>query len=171
MKQWWIAGLAFLALAGASARGDAARSEADGPGAWREVFPFGASIADVQGLEFEVFEVRDALGKPMGWVFRTDRVPPVVHGHNKRVQIGALVGLRPDGKIKDVRIESHGETPTYFRRLTASFFKRLTGRDAAAAFDDIAAVTGATQSSSAVIQDVMLSAQSVLNVVKPAAAP
>lgn len=129
---------------------------------WKRFFPAGRTLSPVPGIAppQEAFEVRDALRKPLGWVFRTDRLPPEVRGYQD--QVGVLVALTPNGVILGVEVVAHRETPKYFQRLTNAFFAQFAGRSADKPFDDVQAVTGATRSSGAIIRDVFLSARELL---------
>jgi len=96
-------------------------------------------------------------GKTVGWIFKTDQVPPTCKG--KRGEIVLLAGLGVDAKIKGIQLVSRKEDDTYFKRLTDAFYKQFTGRrpdDALATFD---AVTKATLSSRAIIKEVVLGAR------------
>ena len=92
-------------------------------------------------------------GQTYGWIFRTDQVPPVCKG--KRGEIILAVALGADGRIKGLRVLSHHEDASYFKRLTAAFFQQFLNRRADTATDKIDAVTRATLSSKAIIRDVM----------------
>lgn len=136
---------------------------------WRKYFATGKTLAPVNGLNpgDEAFEVRDGTKQVLGWVFRTDRVAPVVKGRN--AEIGAMVALGKDGKIAGVDILDHHETPAYFRRLTPAFYHQFVGHAVSLPPEGVDAVTGATLSSRAVIEDVFSAAAEVLKVVQPAA--
>ena len=134
---------------------------------WKKYFATGQALAPVSGLKSgdEAFEVRDSAKQVLGWVFRTDRIAPVVRGRN--AEIGAMVALAKDGKIAGVDVLENRETPAYFRRLTPVFFHQFVGHAVSLPPSGVDAVTGATLSSRAVIQDVFSSAAEVLKVVRP----
>ncbi len=135
---------------------------------WKKYFATGQTLAPVTGLKQgdEAFEVRDSAKHVLGWVFRTDRVSPVVKGRN--AEIGVMVALGKDGEIAGVEVIENHETPAYFRRLTGAFYHQFVGHAVSAPSSDIDAVTGATISSRAVIEDVFQSAAELLKVVRPA---
>ena len=99
-------------------------------------------------------------GKPSGWLFRTDQVPPVCKG--KRGQIAVLVAVGTDAHIKGLTVLAHKEDPRYFLRLKKAFFEQFRNQRAdedPAKFD---AVTKATFSSRAIIRDVMEGTRTVI---------
>ena len=120
-----------------------------------ELFP-GAARVERAG---EVLWAKDAAGLVVGAAFQSARVPPTVKGYNG--EIDALVGLAPDGRIVQVRVLSHRETPYYFAMLDGERFPtKFEGRtpDEAAGLD---AISGATVSSEALRNDVVLGAAAV----------
>lgn len=135
--------------------------------AWKAFFPNGRTLVAVTNMPAgeEAFEVRSATRQRIGWVFRTDRVSPVVHGYNRQSQNGVLVAVSPQKTIVGVKLQETHDTPDYIRRLTAPFFKQFAGHGVDAARDDLDTVTGATISSRAIIKDVFDSAQSLLSAV------
>jgi len=106
-------------------------------------------------------------GQTIGWIFRTDQVPPVCQG--KRGEIAVLVGLGTEGRIKGLRVLSHKEDTRYFNRLKPSFFRQFLNLRADAGTHGIDAVTHATFSSHAIIQDVMEGARHVISLPEVAA--
>ena len=105
--------------------------------------------------EQPVIEVKsDAV--TVGWVFRTDQVPPVSKG--KMGPIVLLAGFDTQERIRGIHVVRHEETPKYFKRVTASFFAQFLNapitRDPAS-FD---VVTKATFSSKAIIREVVMGA-------------
>jgi hypothetical protein len=154
------------AAAHADARADAA-SETNAPAAelhalgqaWTGWFAPHSTLQRLPGAPFAAFAVC-AAGATNGWVFRTDRVPPAVRG--KHGEIGVLVGLGTDGRVKGVQVLQHHEDPAWFGRLKAAFFRQFAGQRADGADVRVDAVTGATVSSKAIIDDVFRSGQTVL---------
>ncbi len=131
-----------------------------GPGA--RTFPLKLSTTNAVVCEV----TRD--GRPEGWIFRTDQVPPVCKG--KRGEIALLVAVSSDARILGVRVLEHKEDPSYFRRLTETFFSQFRNRRA----DDtqtsgVDAVTRATLSSRAIIRDVLEGAGHVVSLPEVAA--
>jgi len=92
-------------------------------------------------------------GKPSGWLFRTDQVPPVCKG--KRGQIAVLVAVGTDAHIKGLTVLAHKEDPRYFLRLKKVFFEQFRNQRADENLIKFDAVTKATLSSRAIIRDVM----------------
>lgn len=107
-------------------------------------------------LEQTIQEV-SVRGKTVGWIFKTDQVPPKCKG--KRGEIVLLAGLGVDAKIKGVQLVSRKEDDTYFKRLTDAFYKQFAGRRPDAALATFDAVTKATLSSQAIIKEVVLGAR------------
>jgi hypothetical protein len=140
---------------------DAAKEQASLGNEWAKWFAADMRLHAVDGAPFPVFSVCTLAGKTNGWVFRTDRVPPVVIG--KRGEIGVLTAIGTDGLIKGVHVLESHENPHWFDRLDAAFYQKFTGKTAGTnSMDKIDTVTGATLSSKAVIGDVFQSSQSVL---------
>jgi len=129
---------------------------------WKSFFPFAASIEPLAGLKpnEKAYTVKSADGTVAGWVFRTDQMDPQIKGQVD--QICAIVGFSTDGKVLGVNIIKHKETPSYFQKLTDSFFKQFEGHAADASLDKIDTVTGATRSSSAIVRDVSSAVKTLL---------
>ena len=100
-------------------------------------------------------------GHTSGWVFRTDQIPPACKG--KRGEIVLLVAVGSDARIKGLRVLSHKEDPTYFKRLKSGFFDQFRNLRADGGITKIDAVTNATLSSNAIIRDVMEGARLVVS--------
>lgn len=98
-------------------------------------------------------------GKPAGWIFRTDQIPPSCKG--KRGEIVLLVALGTDARIKGVQIVSHREDPAYFKRLKRGFFDQFNNLLASGSEPKVDAVTRATLSSRAIIREVVEGARHV----------
>ena len=88
------------------------------------------------------------------YFFNTRDIAPDVGGVGGHIEMQVM--LDEDGKIKDIEILSHNETPNYVARITESgFLEQFKGRGAGEEFivgKDIDAVTGATVSSKAVAE-------------------
>ena len=86
--------------------------------------------------------------------FNTKDIAPDVVGVGGHIEMQVM--LDADGKIRDIEILSHNETPDYVARITESgFLEQFKGRGAGEEFivgKDIDAVTGATVSSKAVAE-------------------
>jgi hypothetical protein len=99
-------------------------------------------------------------GRPSGWLFRTDQVPPACKG--KRGEIVLLVAIGTDTRIKGIQVLSHKEDPPYFKRIKHEFFDQFINRRAADDEVKIDAVTRATLSSRAIIREVLEGAKNVV---------
>lgn len=100
-------------------------------------------------------------GRPEGWLFRTDQVPPLCRG--KRGEIVLWVAVGADARIKGLRVVDHKEDARYFKRLTDEFFRQFLNRRAdGSPARDVDAVTRATLSSRAIIRDVLEGANHVV---------
>jgi len=141
---------------------DVAKEQASLGNEWTKWFAADMHLHAVDGAPFPVFAVCTSAGKTNGWVFRTDRVPPVVVG--KRGEIGVLAAIGTDGLIKGVHVLESHEDAGWFKRLNAAFYQNFTGKPAGSnSLDTIDTITGATYSSKAVIDDVFKSSQSVMD--------
>lgn len=153
----WIAALSLFLLQARAATGDA------GPSAdalCRDWFGSAARLAPQEPAQTNA-PVREVVlgGRPSGWLFRTDQVPPACKG--KRGEIVLLVAIGTDTRIKGIQVLSHKEDPPYFKRLKHEFFDQFINR-CAADEPKIDAVTRATLSSRAIIREVMEGAQHVV---------
>ena len=108
----------------------------------------------------EVEAVRNLKGEVLGWVFSTDQLAPVVRG--KRGEIGVWVALGVDGKIRGVKVGRHREDKKWFDRIRDPFYKAFDGRPADGSGGQPDAVTTATVSSRAMIDDVFGACRTVL---------
>jgi hypothetical protein len=114
------------------------------------------------GTEQAVQQVMGMDGRVRGWMFRTDRVPPAIKGIRNRSEIGVLVGLGIDGRIKAVEVLEHHEDPPWFRKLQPPFFRQFEKLPADGSGKPVDTVTGATVSSKALIKDVLSACETVL---------
>jgi hypothetical protein len=106
-------------------------------------------------------------GRPSGWLFRTDQVPPVCKG--KRGEIVLLVAVGSDARIKGLHVLNHKEDAPYFKRLKGGFFDQFLNRRADAETTGVDAVTRATLSSRAIIREVLEGASHVVSLPEVAA--
>ncbi|NQV04175.1 MAG: FMN-binding protein [Candidatus Omnitrophica bacterium] len=100
-------------------------------------------------------QARDKGGKVLeAYSFNTKDIAPEVGGVGGHIEMQVM--LDGDGKIRDIEILSHNETPDYVPRIIESgFLEQFKGRGAGEEFivgKDIDAVTGATVSSKAVAE-------------------
>ena len=119
---------------------------------------FGGDV-DLNPINEAVQEV-SVKGQVAGWIFRTDKVEPVVVG--KRGEIGVLAGLNRKGEIVGLKPMEWREDAKYFGRLQDGFFKQFIGRPVSKGREGLDTVTGATRSSRAIVRDVTEGAAQVL---------
>ncbi len=109
---------------------------------------------------FEYYEMQNAQDQAMGLAFLTSSVPPEVGGY--RGELDVLVGMDLSGKITGVKIIGHNESQEHIDRITGSgFLAKFIGKFAGDESFGIEAVTGATISSQAIIDDVKSSSKAV----------
>jgi len=83
----------------------------------------------------------------------TAELPPRIKGYVD--QVNMLVVVDADGTIREVKLIDHNETPMYMRRvLDSGLLESLAGRKVKDGFHDIDAVTGASVTARAMIDDV-----------------
>ncbi|MDF1534918.1 MAG: 4Fe-4S binding protein [bacterium] len=122
----------------------------------RSALPDGARFQD-RSDPLPHFPGIDGNGEKIGAVILTDELAPSVQGYLG--QVGTAVGLTPDGRIAAVRPFRHKETPYYMEMvITSGLLDEIAGIDMAKPFPDLDAVSGATITSRALIEDVRLSA-------------
>lgn len=93
-------------------------------------------------------------GERCGFAFLTTHTPPRIKGYTDEIWI--LAGMNTDGEITGIEVLWHRETPFYFEMLEeAGLFRDLKGHNIRDAFKGLKAVSGATISSRAVINDVI----------------
>ncbi len=108
----------------------------------------------------DFYRMKDASGRVIGAAFVTSNIPPQVSGYGGELDV--LVGIDPSGAITGIKILSHNETPQIMQKLLGSgFLSRFTGHKAGDNFADIEAVSGATISSQAIVDDIKTSAAAV----------
>lgn len=107
-----------------------------------------------------VVAVADLQGNVLGWVFSTDQIAPAVRG--KRGEVGVWVGLAKQGTITGVKVGKHREDKKWFDKIRDPFYKAFEGKPADGSGGKPDAVTGATISSKAMINDVFGACQTVL---------
>lgn len=147
--------VAFAAMAVASARAFVPPTAEE----LAAVVP-GAVSSEHELRPFDFYRMTDAGGHVVGAAFVTSHVPPVVSGY--RGEIDVLVGIDTGGRITGLKLLGHNETPQLFQRvIDADLFRRFVGRKSGDDFGDIEAITGATISSQAIIEDVRSSAEAI----------
>ncbi|MBN1283212.1 MAG: 4Fe-4S binding protein [Proteobacteria bacterium] len=118
----------------------------------------------------DYYEMQDGHGRAVGLAFVTSSIPPQVMGYSGELDV--LVGMDWDGKITGAKIIGHRETADYVQRIVESgLLRKFLGRTAGDEFSDIEAVTGATISSRAIIDDVRSAAKAVHDYVRSGRTP
>lgn len=101
----------------------------------------------------DYYIMKGGNGDRVGVSFITSAVPPDVSGYGGEIDV--LVGMDMSGRITGVRILGHSESPDFMGRVIgAGLLQRFVGREHGDAFSDIEAVTGATLTSQAIIDDI-----------------
>ncbi len=124
-------------------------------GAFSETYPAAAWMREQPLGDRVYFEARDLDGRRIGYWF-----PATNYGY--RSDIEGLLAISDAGQVQGFAVTAHSETLFYWLLISPQWFEAFAGLDAArvdAAAGDfgpypIDAVSGATVSSQAVIQDV-----------------
>jgi len=125
----------------------------------KSVVPGSAKYERKMG-DVDYYEMQAADGRSVGLAFVTSQVPPEVGGYAGEVDV--LVGMDWEGRITGAAIIGHSENREYVDRIVqAGLLGRFVGRRAGEDFGDIEAVTGATITSQAIIDDVRTAAKAV----------
>lgn len=99
-------------------------------------------------------------GRTAGAAFVTTQIPPKIPGFTSEISI--LVGMTPAGTISRLEVLRHDETPSYFRMvIDAGLLQSFLGLNLKSGFPEVDAVSGATVSSNAIIQDLQTSTRAV----------
>ena len=111
-------------------------------------------IEKVQEEDLTFYRAWDAQGNLIAYVL-------IAEGYGYSSNLKIVVGLKPDGNIMAVRILEQGETPGIGSRITEDdFLSQFKNKDVNEQFDTI---TGATISSTAVIDSIKEKALEVLS--------
>jgi len=104
----------------------------------------------VDGSSVSYFDIYQADDVPAGYIFSTKDLAPEVRGFGGRFNLAVFVDA--NGVLKDFHIVGSNETPSYLR-LLGKWSQALAGHNLfeSKPFGDVAAVTGATVSSEAII--------------------
>lgn len=112
-----------------------------------EIFPEATEFKsgeDLEGAKENYEAIKD--GEKIGKIF-------LVEATGYQDKIVYLVGLGTDGKIKDIKIMKHSETPGLGARITErSFLDQFVGKDNQ--LEGVDTITGATISTSAIIESI-----------------
>lgn len=98
----------------------------------------------------------DPTGQTIGAAFLTTKTKPKVRGYSG--EIATLVSLSKEGKISSIEVLRHEETPYYYSFLSADNFFNLFNEVSLTEATNIDSVSGATITSEAIRNDVVLGA-------------
>jgi hypothetical protein len=120
------------------------------------IVPGAASFKHIK-KPIDCFRLFDKDKNTVGVAVITSKVQPEVTGYAN--EIALLVGVNEEGVVTGVRLLAHQDGPEQMNLiLSKRFLEKFTGRKPTEKWTDIEAVTGATISSSAIIEDVQSAA-------------
>lgn len=128
----------------------------------KEVMPGAAKFTAVKSdtnqetLYYKAFDNKDKL---IGYVFKAG-------GKGYSSVIETLVGIFPDQKISAIKIVSQNETPGLGTKVTESKFREQFNGQNSLDLASVEAISGATISSSAVMNSVKKKAQEIKELIK-----
>jgi len=127
---------------------------------FKEVMPQAAKFSAVRmGKEILYYRALDSQDKLIGFVFKAN-------GKGYSGVIETLAGMFPDGKISAIKIVSSNETPGLGMRVAENSFTSQFNNQDALSLSGVQAITGATISSSAVINSVIKKAQEIKELIR-----
>ena len=139
-----------------------AQAQAEEQASLKEVMPQAANFEAVKsGADILYYKAQDKKGNLIGEAFKTS-----AKGYSSIVE--TMVGLNKDGTINTIKILNQNETPGLGARVVESEFTNQFAHKPALDLKDIQAITGATISSSAVIDSVKEKAKEILELIKNA---
>jgi electron transport complex protein RnfG len=129
---------------------------------FKEVFPLAVNFEAVTSCEETIYyKAFDKEGKFVGAVFKAS-------GKGFSSTIVTIAGLTKDGKITAIKVINQNETSGMGSRVTESdFSSRFCDKDLKN-LNEVQAITGATISSSAVIESVKQKAEEISQLIKNA---
>jgi RnfABCDGE-type electron transport complex G subunit len=102
------------------------------------------------------YRVEGSKKTPIGIVFNTSNAPHEIYGFTDKIDM--LVGVSNSGVVQGVKVIRHKETPGFFKKILSSkFFTQFQGKKLEKPLvgnKDVDTITGATVSSSAMIDTV-----------------
>ncbi len=115
-----------------------------------EVNPYFAEAAEVQPIDTAFYEVKDASGHVLGTVLYSSPFSDAVKGFNGPTPL--LIALDANGRVKDVVLLEHQETPRFAQRVeSGGLFEAWDGLTVDEALSkEVDAVSGATYTSEGV---------------------
>lgn len=137
-----------------------ARAQEEEENSLQEVIPEAADFQPVKkGNETIYYKAIDKDGQFIGVAFKA-------YGDGYSSDIETLVGMLKDGTITAIKILSQNETPGLGTRVTEKNFTQQFNHKNISNLDEIQAITGATISSTAVIDSVKESAEKIKALLK-----
>jgi len=137
-----------------------AQARAEEDASLKEVLPNAETFEAVMaGNEVQYYKAYDKDSKLAGAVFKAAQ-----KGYSS--QIETMVGVLLDGTISAIKVVSLNETPGLGSRVAENSFTDQFKTRNAAALEGVQAITGATISSSAVINSVKEKAKEILPILK-----
>ena len=133
----------------------ASEAQIDEQAALKEVMPQAVKFSEVKsGKEILYYKALDSQEKLKGFVFKAS-------GKGYSSVIETLTGMFPDGKISAIKVVSLNETPGLGMRVTENSFTSQFNNQDALSLSGVQAITGATISSTAVMNSVIKKAQEI----------
>jgi electron transport complex protein RnfG len=128
----------------------------------KEVAPGGVRFEPIKsGGEIIYYKAYDKNDKLVGVAFKAS-----AKGYSSTIEI--MVGMLKDGTITAVKILAQNETPGLGARVTETSFTGQFNNKNINNFNDIQAITGATISSTAVIDSVKKKSEEIKSLIKDA---
>ena len=138
----------------------AAQAKAEEQAALKEVMPQAAKFTEVKpGQETLYYKALDSQDKLIGFVFKAS-------GKGYSSVIETLAGISLDEKISAIKVVSLSETPGLGMRVTENSFTSQFNNQDALSLSGVQAISGATISSSAVMDSVIKKAQEIKELIK-----
>jgi electron transport complex protein RnfG len=100
------------------------------------------------------YKAKDKNGQPVGFIFKAS-----AKGYSNTIE--TLVGMKKDGSISAIKVLSQNETPGLGSRVVEPSFTGQFANKDTQNLDQVAAITGATISSTAVIESVKKKAEEI----------
>ena len=138
----------------------ASEAQIDEQAAFKEIMPQAVKFSEVKsGKKILYYRAFDSQDKLVGFVFKAS-------GKGYSGIIETLVGMFGDGKISAIKVVSANETPGLGMRVMKDSFTGQFNNQDALSLSGVQAITGATISSSAVINSVIKKAQEIKELIK-----
>ncbi len=136
-----------------------ARAQAEQDASLKEVMPEATNFAAVETngevIYYKAYK-NDAL---LGAAFKT-----TAKGYSSEIE--TMVGMTKDGQIAAIKVLSQNETPGLGSRVAEPSFTGQFANKSLEGLNEISAITGATISSTAVMNSVKTKAEEIFNLIK-----